>query len=83
MEHTVDTSTTTEHSHPLKMSTETSTCTKHTTSFADDYVDPYKLDQLLDSLFGSEKYSLKWRQDKWIVRAKDHLTQGQINSVKI
>ena len=83
MGHTVDTSTTTDQHRSLNMSTDTSKPAKLTTSFADDYVDPYKLDQLLDNLFGSDKYSLKWRQDRWYIRAKDELTQGQINSVKI
>jgi hypothetical protein len=67
-------STNTENSKPSK---------RIESTFPDAYVDPYKLSQLLNDLFGKEKYSLRWRHDSWIVRAKDELTQGQINSVKV
>jgi hypothetical protein len=53
------------------------------TKFADDYVDAEKLEELLEELFGTKRYSLQWREDNWIVRAETRLTSIQINSVMV
>jgi hypothetical protein len=72
---------TSEHRRPI-LSKEDFKAAGCTTAFSDDYVDYYKLSELLDDLFGRKRYSLRWRNNTWIVRAQDELTSGQINSVK-
>jgi hypothetical protein len=56
---------------------------KIVTKFAGDYVDHEKLEELLEELFSTERYSLQWREDNWIVQAETRLTSIQINSVRV
>ena len=57
--------------------------TKKVTTFRDDYVDLFRLEQLLESLFGEKEYTLRWREDKWTVLAAKELTDLEIKSVKV
>ena len=57
--------------------------TKKVTTFRDDYVDLFRLEQLLESLFGEKEYTLRWREDKWTVLAAKELTDFEIRSVKV
>lgn len=51
------------------------------TRIDDYYVDSDKLFALLETLFGTTK-EVKWRLNKWIIKAPDTITDAQINELR-